>query len=55
MNTYIERNTVFQTNHLLTTKRDDKDQRCLALWDIWTLFLRLVTNIKKVEGEVAWD
>ena len=25
MNTYIERNTVFQTNHLLTTKRDDKD------------------------------
>ena len=24
-NTYIERDTVFYTNHLLTTKRDNKD------------------------------
>jgi hypothetical protein len=45
---------------LLTTKRDDKDSKrtwntCLAWWDIWTLFLGFVTNIKKVEGEVAWD
>jgi hypothetical protein len=37
---------------LLTTKRDDKDSErtwntCLAWWDIWTLFLVLVTNIKK--------
>ena len=34
-NTYIERNIVFQTNNLLTTKKDDKDSKrtrntCLA-------------------------
>ena len=40
MNNYIRRNIVFQTNHLLTTKRDDKDSER-------TLFLGLVTNIKK--------
>ena len=44
---------------MLITKRDDKDSKrtwntCLACWEIWTLFLELVTNIK-MEDEVAWD